>query len=73
MYFSAKINPVPHEVVLIVEGGKLVPGIWINRVFHQVTQASLDKTASTLAANAAKVKVVEDATKKFRTFFEGLL
>jgi len=71
--WARSIKQTQSDVVLIVEGGRLVPGIWVSGVFHPASQTSLDKTASTLAANAAKIKVVEDATKKFRAFFEGLL
>lgn len=73
MFFNAKIKANPYTLVRIFEGGKLVPGIWIDRTFYPVTEASLNEVAGAIASHNAKVKVVEDVTKKFRAFVEGLL
>ncbi len=73
MFFSEKTKITPCTMVRIVEGGKLVPGIWINRTFYPVTETSLNEVAGAVASFNAKQKVVEDVTKKFRAFIEGLL
>ena len=73
MFFSAKMKTTPLKLCRIFEGGKLVPGVWIDRTFYPVTEDSLNETAGIMAGHNAKVKVVEDVTKKFRAFVEGLL
>lgn len=72
-YGNEKTKVTPCTLVRIVEGGKLVPGVWINRTFYPVTETSLNEVAGALATHSAKVKVVDEVTKKFRALVEGLL